>query len=71
MSTGSAAGMAVGTLFSVVGLVAVVVGVVSASLALGGGRSVLVTVGPGVAAALVLCGLSMLAVGGTLLWGLR
>ena len=52
--------MALGTLFAVIGLVAVV----SVSLALGGGRSVLVTVDPGVAAPLVLCGQSILARGG-------
>ena len=70
MSGGSAtgAGLAVGALLTVVGLVAVVVGLVAASLTLGAGG--FAGVGPGVAVAAVLFGLTLLAVGGTLLFGL-
>ncbi len=70
MSRGSAtgAGLAVGALLAVVGLVAIVVGLVAASLALG--ASEFSGVGPSVAVAAVLFGLTLLAVGGTLLFGL-
>jgi hypothetical protein len=68
--SGSAAGSAIGALLTVMGFVGITVGVVAGSLALGGG-SFLAESAFGVAAAAVLVGLAMLALGGTLLWGLQ